>query len=245
MRAKSAVVLFAVMAGLAGPLAAQEVASPPAEAVAPTLPPPEVQAEAPAEAQPEQAQPAPTNDRNAARDERLWTCETSIAGERTEVNYVRDDEFRANVGRVEKNFSGWGKISCPGYVTLREILRRNAMGDDGSYCLLWDSKNDTYIGAQQGPRKGNAVCRKTFCERVNTTRAATFRNANAMAVAGYDAITQRPGAAVLAATSGSMVGTLEAAGAAAVGVAASPVAVGSMVIGSAAVGGTMWYCSEG
>lgn len=179
-----------------------------------------------------------------APDEKLWTCETSIAGEKTEINYVRDAEFRENVGRIEKNFSGWGRISCPGYVTLREILRRNAMGDDGSYCLLWDQQGDTYIGAQRGARKGNALCRKTFCERVNETRQATFRNANAMAVAGYDAVTQRPGAAILAATSGSMVGTLEAAGAAAMGVAVSPVAVGSMVIGSAAVGGTMWYCAE-
>ncbi|WJS83790.1 hypothetical protein [Paracoccus sp. TOH] len=179
-----------------------------------------------------------------ARDERLWTCETSIAGEKTEINYVRDAEFRENVGRLEKNFSGWGRISCPGYVTLREILRRNAMGDDGSYCLLWDKQNDTYIGAQKGPRKSNALCRKTFCERVNSARQATFRNANALAVAGYDAVTQRPGAAILAAGSGQMVGTLEAAGAAAMGMAASPVAVGSMVIGSAAVGGSMWYCAE-
>ncbi|MEF9604178.1 hypothetical protein O4J55_18215, partial [Paracoccus sp. PXZ] len=135
-----------------------------------------------------------------ARDERLWTCETSIAGEKTEINYVRDAEFRRNVGRMEKNFSGWGRISCPGYITLREILRRNQMADDGSYCLLWDKQNDTYIGAQKGPRKGNALCRKTFCERVNSARQATFRNANALAVAGYDAVTQRPGAAILAAS---------------------------------------------
>ena len=179
-----------------------------------------------------------------ASEERLWTCETSIAGEKTEINYFRDAEFRQNVGRIEKNFSGWGKITCPGYVTLREILRRNAMSDDGSYCLLWDKQGDTYIGAQKGARKGNALCRKTLCERVNGARQATFRNANALAVAGYDAVTQRPGATILAATSGSMVGTLEAAGAAAMGLAASPVAVGSMVIGSAAVGGTMWYCAE-
>ncbi len=176
--------------------------------------------------------------------ERLWTCGTSIMGEPTEINYVRDAEFRANVGRIEKNFAGWGRISCPGYVTLREILRRNQMTDDGSYCLLWDKANDTYIGAQIGARKGNALCRKTFCERVNSTRAATFRNANALALAGYDAVAQRPGAAVLAATSGQMVGTLEAAGAAAAGVAASPVAVGALVIGTAAAGGTMWYCAE-
>lgn len=180
-----------------------------------------------------------------AKDERIWTCETSIAGEKTEVNYVRDAEFSENVGSVEKSFSGWGKISCPGYVTLREILRRNAMADDGSYCLLWDQGGDTYIGAQTGPRKGNALCRKTFCEKVNGARAATFRNANALAVAGYDAVTQRPGAAILAATSGSVVGTFEAASAAAMGVAVSPVAVGSMVIGTAAAGGTMWYCAEG
>ncbi|MFT4014394.1 MAG: hypothetical protein QM682_13520 [Paracoccus sp. (in: a-proteobacteria)] len=179
-----------------------------------------------------------------AAQEKLWTCETSIAGEKTEINYVRDEEFRESVGRLEKSFSGWGRISCPGYVTLREILRRNQMSDDGSYCLLWDKQGDTYIGAQRGARKGNALCRKTLCERVNGARQATFRNANALAVAGYDAVTQRPGAAILAATSGSMVGTLEAAGAAAMGVAASPVAVGSMVIGSAAVGGTMWYCAD-
>ena len=189
------------------------------------------------------ALPAAAQEKPAA-EEKLWTCETSIAGEKTEINYVRDAEFRENVGRLEKNFSGWGRISCPGYVTLREILRRNQMGDDGSYCLLWDKAGDTYIGAQKGARKGNALCRKTFCERVNSTRQATFRNANALAVAGYDAVTQRPGATILAATSGSMVGTLEAAGAAAMGLAASPVAVGSMVIGSAAVGGTMWYCAE-
>ena len=189
--------------------------------------------------------PAPAGaQENPARDERLWTCETSIAGERTAINYLRDDECRANVGRLEKNFSGWGRISCPGYVTLREILRRNQMADDGSYCLLWDKQHDTYIGAQKGPRKGNALCRKTFCERVNTARQATFRNANALAVAGYDAVTQRPGATILAATSGQMVGTLEAAGAAAMGMAASPVAVGSLVIGSAAVGGSLWYCTE-
>ena len=83
-----------------------------------------------------------------ATEERLWTCETSIAGEKTEINYLRDAEFRQNVGRIEKNFSGWGKITCPGYVTLREILRRNAMSDDGSYCLLWDKQGDTYIGAR-------------------------------------------------------------------------------------------------
>lgn len=177
-------------------------------------------------------------------EERLWTCDTSIAGEQTAINYVRDAEFHQNVGRLERNLSGWGRISCPGYVTLREILRRNQMADDGSYCLLWDKENDSYIGAQKGARKGNALCRKTFCQRVNGTRQAAFRNANALAVAGYDAVTQRPGAAILAATSGQMVGTLEAAGAAAMGIAASPVAVGSMVIGSAAVGGTMWYCAE-
>ncbi len=179
-----------------------------------------------------------------AKDERLWTCGTSIAGEPTEINYVRDAEFRENVGRLEKNFSGWGRISCPGYVTLREILRRNEMTDDGSYCLLWDKANDTYIGARIGARKGNALCRKTFCERVNGARAATFQSANSLAMAGYDAVTQRPGAAILAATSGQMVGTLEVAGTAAAGVAASPVAVGALVIGTAAAGGTMWYCAE-
>lgn len=179
-----------------------------------------------------------------AKDERLWTCETSVAGEPTEINYVRDAEFHENTGRLEKNFSAWGRISCPGYVTLREILRRNDMDDDGSYCLLWDKETDTYVGARKGARKGNALCRKTLCERVNSTRQAAFRNTNTLAVAGYDAVTQRPGATILAATSGQMVGTLETAGAAAMGFASSPVVIGSLVIGTAAAGGAMWYCAE-
>lgn len=242
----------AVVPDVASDAASDVVESPMAQAPAPVLgedaaATPEA-ADAPMDDAPapaaQVAEPAAPPADGPRRDERLWTCETSLSGERTEVNYVRDDEFRQNVGRIEKNFSGWGRISCPGYVTLREILRRNQMADDGSYCLLWDKANDTYIGAQIGPRKGNALCRKTFCERVNGARAATFRNANALAIAGYDAVTQRPGATILAATSGQMVGTLEAAGAAAAGIAASPVAVGSMVIGTAAVGGSMWYCAE-
>ena len=32
-----------------------------------------------------------------ASEERLWTCETSIAGEKTEINYFRDAEFRLSL----------------------------------------------------------------------------------------------------------------------------------------------------
>ncbi len=245
--------LVAMMVGVmvaAQPVLADEAVSaePAPDAVVPeagaaqVVQPEPVQAE-PVQAAQRPAQPEPVPEAEAG-SERLWTCETSLSGVKTEVNYLRDDEFRQNVGRIEKHFSGWGRISCPGYVTLREILRRNQMADDGSYCLLWDKQNDTYIGARIGARKGNALCRRTFCERVNGARAAAFQSANAMALAGYDAVTQRPGAAILAAGSGQVVGTLEAAGATAAGVAASPLAVGSLVIGTAAVGGTMWYCAE-
>lgn len=184
------------------------------------------------------------DDAKPAADERLWTCETSIMGERTEVNYLRDQGYRDNVGRIENRFSNWGKISCPGYVTLREILRRNGMTDDGSYCLLWDKASDTYVGAQVGARKGNAVCRVTFCQRVNTAKAASFRAANAAATAGYDAVTKRPGAAILTATSTQFAGTMEGASAVAMGLATSPVAAGAVVVGAAATGGALWYCAE-
>ena len=180
-----------------------------------------------------------------AADERLWTCETSIMGERTEINYVRDQAYRDNVGVIENRFSKWGKVSCPGYVTLREILRRNSVADDGSYCLLWDGASDTYLGARLGPRKANAVCRVTFCQRVNSTKAVAFQGANAMATAGYDAVTQWPGAVLLSATTGQLAGTIEGAGAAAAGLASSPVAAGAVLIGAAATGGALWYCSDG
>lgn len=178
-------------------------------------------------------------------DERLWSCDTSLSGERISVNYVRDEAYRANVGKMESRFARFGKVTCPGYVTLREILRRNEMVDDGSYCLLWDQSSDTFVGAQKGPRKANAVCGKTFCHRVNGAKAAALQEGKAAANAGYEAVTQRPGAAILSAATGPMAGKIEGAGAAAAGLASSPVAVGAVLVGAAATGGALWYCADG
>lgn len=97
-----------------------------------------------------------------AKDERLWTCETSIAGEKTEINYVRDAEFRQNVGRMEKNFSGWGRITCPGYVTLREILRRNEMSDDAAIACSGTSRT-TPISARRRARAKVMRCAARPC----------------------------------------------------------------------------------
>lgn len=177
-------------------------------------------------------------------EERLYSCDTSLMGEQVQINYTRDESFQENVGTIERRFSAWGRVTCPGYVTLREILRRNQVKDDGSYCLLWDRKSNTYVGAQLGARKGNALCRVTMCERVNTAKAATFQGTNRVAIAGYEAVTQRPGAALLAATSGQMAGTLEGAAAVAMGIGSSPVAAGALLVGAAATGGALWYCAD-
>lgn len=179
-----------------------------------------------------------------AADERLHSCDTSLLGERVTVNYLRDAAYRENVGMMEHRFSAWGRVTCPGYVTLREILRRNGVTDDGSYCLLWDRENDTYVGAHIGPRKGNALCRVTICQRVNAAKATAFQGVNAVAISGYETVTQRPGAVLLGATSGQLTGTLNGAAAVAAGVASSPVAAGALLIGAAATGGALWYCAD-
>lgn len=181
----------------------------------------------------------------AQGDERLHSCETSLQGVRTEINYVQDEAYFANVGRIEHRFSRFGKVSCPGYVTLREILRRSGMEDDGRYCVLWDRQGDTYVGAQIGHRKANAVCGAAFCERVNAAKAATLQGGKAATTAGFEAVQQRPGAALLSAVTGDMVGKIEGAGAVASGLASSPVGVGAVLVGAAATGGALWYCAEG
>ncbi|MDF3605962.1 hypothetical protein PE067_07325 [Paracoccus sp. DMF-8] len=178
-------------------------------------------------------------------DERLHSCETSLQGVRTEINYVQDAAYFANVGRIEHRFSRFGKVSCPGYVTLREILRRNGMEDDGSYCVLWDRQGDTYVGAQVGHRRANAVCGASFCERVNTTKAAALQGGKAATAAGFEAVQQRPGAALLSVATGDMAGKIEGAGAVVSGLASSPVGVGAVLVGAAATGGALWYCAEG
>ena len=178
-------------------------------------------------------------------DEKLWSCDTSLSGERVSINYVKDEAYRQNVGKIEGRFAQFGKVSCPGYVTLREVLRRNEMKDDSGYCLLWDERNNTFVGAQIGPRKANAVCGKTFCHRVNGTKAAALQGGKAAAAEGFEAITQRPGATILSAATGPLVGKIEGAGAAAAGLAASPVAAGAVLVGAAATGGALWYCADG
>lgn len=178
-------------------------------------------------------------------DERLWTCDTSLSGEKVSVNYVKDQAYRDNVGKMESRFARFGKVSCPGYVTLREILRRNQMTDDGSYCLLWDDRGSTYVGAQQGARKSDAVCGQTFCHRVNTTKAAALQGGKAAAADGFEAVTQRPGATILSAATGPLAGRIEGAGAVAAGLASSPVAAGAVLVGAAATGGALWYCADG
>lgn len=181
----------------------------------------------------------------AAADERLYRCETSLQGVRTEVNYVRDDAYFANVGVVRDRLPRFGKVSCPGYVTLREILRRNDMEDDGSYCLLWDRQGDTYVGAQIGPRRGDASCAVSFCERVNSAKASALQGGQTLASAGVEAVTRRPGAALLSVATGDMAAKIEGAGAVASGLASSPVAAGAVLVGAAATGGALWYCAEG
>lgn len=189
------------------------------------------------------AMPAAAQDK-PVRDDSLHSCETSLQGVRTEINYLRDEAYFANVGTLERRFSRFGKVSCPGYVTLREILRRSGMEDDGSYCLLWDQQGDTYVGAQVGTRKGNAVCGASFCERVNATKAATLQGGKAAATAGFQAVRQRPGAALLSVATGDLAGKIEGAGAVASGLASSPAAAGAVLIGAAATGGALWYCSD-
>lgn len=119
------------------------------------------------------------------------------------------------------------------------------MIDDGSYCLLWDSQNDIYIGVQQGLCKGNVVCCKIFCEWVNSMCVVIFCNVNVMVVLGFDVIIQWFGVVVLVVILGLVVGMLEVVGVVVVGVVVLFVVVGLMVIGLVVVGGMMWYCLEG
>ncbi|WP_148292576.1 hypothetical protein [Paracoccus aminophilus] len=178
-------------------------------------------------------------------DEKLWTCKTSLSGAVTEINYLKDEGYQKNVGSMEARFARFGKVTCPGYVTLREILRRNEIKDEANYCLLWDQKNDTYVGAQLGPRKSNAICGKTFCTRVNSAKAAALQGGKAAVTSGFEEVTQSPGQAIIGVATGDLKGTIEGAGAVAAGLASSPAAAGAVLVGAAATGGALWYCSGG
>lgn len=187
-----------------------------------------------------------------ARAEDLARCETSIRGET--LGFVYDPETPAL--QESRSLREWlygakGKITCPGLVTLRVLTPELNDTDRDPFCLQWDRAARTYIGYAEGERDAWLTCKqpsRSFCERVNRSKAAAARLTGQAADfalnAGMRALVHPSGAVVLQGPAAVIGGKLAELGAVALSGVSAPVALGTVAVTAVAVGGAVYVCSE-
>jgi hypothetical protein len=189
----------------------------------------------------------------------LTPCVTSVLSAELALLYDPDDpRVTGNMSRREAWFGDWGRITCPGFVTLRYLTPD--LGDDqrGSFCLVYDRKARTYTGYSVGDRDAYSVCRaptRSFCARVNESKdaalaitgfAANLAGAGDVARAASDVsvLTQDNGAVTLIGSGTEVLAALSRIGATAVAAASAPAAAGAAAVTVVAVGGVVYLCRE-
>lgn len=189
----------------------------------------------------------------------LSPCVTSVAGDEVPLFYnPGDPRVAENTTRREAWFGDWGRITCPGFVTLRYLTPELNDDQRGSFCLSYDRKGKTYEGYAVGDRNAYAICRtptKSFCTRVNESKdaalaitgfAADLAGAGDVARAASDVslLTQDNGAVTLVGTGAQVLGALSRIGTTAMAAVTAPATVGAAAVTVVAVGGVVYLCKE-
>lgn len=195
---------------------------------------------------------------SAARAE-LSPCMTSVNAAEVQLFFDPDDpRIDENTTFRESWFGDWGRITCPGFVTLRYLTPDLTDDQRGTFCLQYDRKARTYTGYSEGERDSFAVCRKptkSFCQRVNASKdtvlaltglAASATGASEVAQTTQDVqlLTQDNGAVSLTGKAVAVAGALTRLGSTALAAAAAPAEVGAAAVTVVTVGGLVYLCKE-
>ncbi len=190
---------------------------------------------------------------------RPTACWTSVSGERRALLYESTDPvLRESQSYRERLFGGRGRITCPGYVTLRAMTPDLTDAERAPFCLQYDRPARTYSGFVVGVRDAYVGCRKpsrTFCERVNATKAGALALASfgagivsgantAATAAGVTAVEHASGAIILTGSGGYIAGTLGTLASGALSVLTAPATVTATAVTVVAVGGAVYVCSD-
>lgn len=185
-------------------------------------------------------------------------CETWIAGTRVSAAYdTNDSVLRENSSYRERLFGGYGRITCPGQITLRVMTPGLSDLQREPFCLQYDRDAQTYTGFVVGDRDAYVGCRKpskSFCQRVNAGRDSALAVARYGAglvgradpdasAAGLSAIARASGAVILSGPRQYLADNLVALGAKAAAVATAPGTLGASALTVVAVGGVLYACS--
>lgn len=185
-------------------------------------------------------------------------CLTSIAGTETALAYdSRDAALRENRSTREWLLGGYGRITCPGFVTLREMTPGLTDVERQPFCLEYDRKAGTYSGFSVGERDAWVECRAPsgrFCRTVNATTDTAKQVAGAIAGAatggdasgeGGSSVIDRASGAVIATGAGSYISsTLGGAASAALAALSAPATLTAAAVTVVAVGGAVYVCGE-
>jgi hypothetical protein len=184
-------------------------------------------------------------------------CLTSIDGVKIPLSYERKDAaLKANRSARERLFGGYGEITCPSFVTLRQMTPGLTDDQRQSFCLLFDEDRDTYRGFMVGARDAWLGCRSPaagFCRHVNATRDTALAVTGALAQAvTAPAPDDTAGSSVLDAASGALIAsgagsyitsTLGAAASSALATLTAPATLTAAAVTVGAVGGAVYVCN--
>lgn len=201
------------------------------------------------------------------------SCTTSMDGVLYQIEYIVSEtdlngsgqfipkaEIKGNTTVREKLFGRWGKVDCPAYVTLRQFTPDLTDAERKPFCLVYDTKADTYTGFSEGDRNAYLICKnpKTFCERVNTTkqeagalaltgldiarRSAVATAQSALSLDGGSIVSHSSGALIMKGSGSFISGALGTSGASISAALSAPAVVAAGAVTLIGVGGAVYFC---
>lgn len=181
-------------------------------------------------------------------------CLTSINGAELAVMYdTRDASLRENRTTREKLFGSYGKITCPGFVTLREMTPGLTDEERTPFCLTYDKTRETYTGFDLGERDGWLGCKAPsgrFCRSVNATKETAGQIAGSIGRAatgggtgdGQSFLDSRSGALIASGAGSYVSSVLGSAASSALAALSAPAAMTAAAVSVVAVGGAVYVC---
>lgn len=192
-----------------------------------------------------------------AAEAKVKTCKTMIDGQEQTLSYERgDDAMQENRSTREWLFGRYGKVSCPGYITLRALTPGISDEQRTPFCLYYDEERETYTGFGLGERDAWLSCKAKqekgrFCRTVNATTetvdAITGKITGASGKDDGEGKSFRHSASGALITSGAknyVKRTLGSAANSALSTVTAPAAITAAVVSVVVVGGAVYVCGD-
>ena len=143
----------------------------------------------------------------------------------------------------------WGTPPpCKSSVTIAYLAQNAPEVDVAAHCL--STLEDGSFLLVPGKRNYRGLCRKTVCERVNTTKEEAIGITGRVVgtvkdtVAGVSSVAHSSGATLLTGSTSYIASQLGSAGSTALTAAATPTTLTVVALGAVGIGGAIYLCRE-